>query len=317
MCPSPELPDRPRGYIIPIGGAEDKVADRVILRRFLDLCGGSRARIAVIPTASELTATGKKYEDVFQRLGARHVKELPFRNRADTERRGWLDWLAESDGIFLTGGNQLRLSTILGGTEVAQILRRRNARGVHVAGTSAGAAFVSEHMIAGGKTGSTPRAGEVVLAPGLGLTNRIIVDQHFRERDRLGRLLAAIAYNPFVHGLGLDENTAAFIDADNRIEIVGHGGITVIDVNRLEHSGMATAEPGTPVNLIGIKLHVLTHGARYDLESRAAHPPPGLDATPDEDERVEEEEDIEPVGGQLHELAERVSGHGSPHKKAR
>jgi cyanophycinase len=282
MCPSPELPDKPRGWIIPIGGAEDKVADRVILRRFLDHCGGSNARIAVIPTASELSTTGRKYEDVFGRLGVREVKELPFRTRADTEHRRFLDWLAAADGVFLTGGNQLRLSTILGGTEVAQILRRRNARGVPIAGTSAGAAFLSEHMIAGGKTGATPRAGEVVLAPGLGLTNRIIVDQHFRERDRLGRLLGAIAYNPFAHGVGLDENTAAFIDPDNRIEIVGQGGITVIDVAGLQHSGMATAEFGAPVNLIGVKLHVLTHGAKYDLEERRAFPPPVADADPDD-----------------------------------
>lgn len=274
MSPSPEFEGKPRGWIIPIGGAEDKISDRVILRRFIDLCGGSAARVAIIPTASELSSTGRKYEEVFRRLGVRSAIELPYKTRKDTERSDWMEILGEADGIFVTGGNQLRLSTILGGTEVAQTMRRRNARGVHIAGTSAGAAFVSEHMIAGGKGGSTPRAGEVVLAPGLGLTNRIIVDQHFRERDRLGRLLAAIAYNPFAIGIGLDENTAAFIDSSNRIDIVGQGGITIIDVSRLGYSGMATAEEGSPVNLIGVRLHVLSHGAKYDLESREATPPP-------------------------------------------
>lgn len=274
MCPSPDIPDTSRGYIIPIGGAEDKVADRIILRRFLELCGGDNARIAVIPTASELANTGRRYEQIFERLGVAAVQELPYKTRADADRSAWLDVLQQATGVFITGGNQLRLSTILGGTDVAQVLRRRNARGLHIAGTSAGAAFVSEHMIAGGKTGSTPRAGEVILAPGLGLTNRIIVDQHFRERDRLGRLLAAIAYNPFVIGLGLDENTAAFIGPDNRIDIVGMGGITVIDVSKLSYSGMATTSEGSPVNLIGIRLHVLSHGATFDLESRLATPPP-------------------------------------------
>ena len=113
------------------------------------------------------------------------------------------------EGVFLTGGNQLRLSTMIGGTEVAKAIRRRNAEGMHVAGTSAGAAFLCEHMIAFGKEGASPRAKIVTLAPGLGLTNRVIIDQHFRQRDRLGRLLTALAYNPFAIGIGLDENTAA------------------------------------------------------------------------------------------------------------
>ena len=274
MCPSPEVPEFSRGFIVPIGGAEDKVADRAVLTRFVTICGGSSARIAIIPTASELASTGPRYEQVFAKLGVADAKELPFRTRADTDNPGWLDFLQTCTGVFVTGGNQLRLSTILGGTPVAQLLRRRNARGLHIAGTSAGAAFVSEHMIAGGKGGSTPRAGDVVLAPGLGLTNRIVVDQHFRERDRLGRLMSAIAYNPFALGFGLDENTAAFIGPDNQVEIVGQGGITVIDVSQLAHSGMATADPGQPVGLIGVRLHVLTAGCTFDLERREATPPP-------------------------------------------
>ncbi|MBM4345323.1 MAG: cyanophycinase [Deltaproteobacteria bacterium] len=274
MCPSPELPDTPRGYIIPIGGAEDKISDRTILKRFVQLCGGRSARIAIIPTASELSTTGSKYEEVFSSLGVKRARELPYKTRSDTERTDWMEELTTATGVFLTGGAQLRLSTILGGTEVAQVMRRRNARGVHIAGTSAGAAFVSEHMIAVGKGGATPRAGQVVLAPGLGLTNRIIVDQHFRQRDRLGRILAAIAYNPFAIGCGFDENTAGFIGPDNVMEIVGEGAITILDVSQLQHSGMATAEHNQPVNLIGVRLHVLTHGARYDLEKRNAAPPP-------------------------------------------
>lgn len=273
--PSIDAPEIPRGFIIPIGGAEDKIADRVILRRLVELSGGKQARIAVIPTASELPDTGERYEAVFRELGVGHVQSLPFLKRADADREDWLEILSAATGVFLTGGNQLRLSTILGGTGVAQTLRKRNARGVHIAGTSAGAAFCSEHMIAGGKGGSTPVAGQVTLAPGLGLTNRIIVDQHFRERDRLGRLMAAIAYNPFVVGLGLDENTAAFINEDNVIEVVGVGGITVIDVSQLGWSGMATTRTGAPVGLIGVRLHVLTHGAKFSLESRDATPPDG------------------------------------------
>jgi len=226
---------------VPIGGAEDHIRDLEILRRFVDLAGGRRARIAVIPTASEREDTGRRYEDVFRSLGARGVRVFDFDDRADGERASWVEALGEAKGIFITGGNQLRLSTVLGGTSAAQALRRLNAGGVHVAGTSAGAAFLSEHMIAFGEEGATPRASMVSLVPGLGLTNRVIVDQHFRQRDRLGRLLTALAYNPFAVGVGLDEDTAAFIDADNVIEVAGSGGVTIVDPGEVEHSSIDAA----------------------------------------------------------------------------
>lgn len=272
--PSPEPKPNSRGAIVPIGGAEDKVSDRRILRRFVELCGGRRSRIAVVPTASELDTTGGAYRALFHDLGAAAVDVLDFRERADAERQDWLSALHEATGIFLTGGNQLRLSTILGGTPVAQQIRRLNAKGVPVAGTSAGAAFVSEHMIAFGREGATPYAGQVTLAPGLGLTNRVIVDQHFRQRDRLGRLMTALAYNPFAIGVGLDEDTAAFIGPDNRIEVVGNGGITIVDVSDLQYSSMAKAEEGQPVQLVGVRLHVLAHGGTYDLDRHTAVPGP-------------------------------------------
>jgi cyanophycinase len=172
----------------------------------------------------------------------------------------------------MTGGDQLRLSTILGGTPIAQIMRSGNARGVHIAGTSAGAAFIGEHMIAFGAGGATPKSGMATLAPGLGLTNRVIIDQHFRERGRLGRLLSALAYNPFAIGLGVDEDTAAFIDPHNNIKVFGSGGLTVIDPTDMSHSSMADVSPGKPVCLIGIKLHILLEGGQFDLVTRKASP---------------------------------------------
>jgi cyanophycinase len=274
MSPSPVPADLARGFIIPIGGAEDKFNGRVVLRRFVDAAGGSAAHIVVIATASEVDGTGRRYVQVFEALGCGQTQVLDIDSRKDAERPALLAQLDKATGVFFTGGNQLRLSTILGGTSVATCVRRLNAHGVHVAGTSAGAAFVSEHMIAFGAKGSTPVAGSVTLAPGLGLTNRVIVDQHFRQRDRLGRLLAALAYNPFAVGIGLDEDTAAFIGPDNVIEVAGTGGITVVDASNLEYSNMASVVPGQPVEVVGVRLHVLTHGARYDLESRRATPAP-------------------------------------------
>jgi cyanophycinase len=142
---------------------------------------------------------------------------------------------------------------------------------MHVAGTSAGAAFMPEHMIAGGKEGSTPHPDMVTMAPGLGLTNAFIIDQHFRERDRLGRLLTALAYNPFAVGIGLDEDTAAFIRPGDAFEVVGSGGITVIDPTELKYSSMDQARRGDPVSLIGVKLHILVAGGRFDIATRDAH----------------------------------------------
>ena len=261
-----------RGWIIPIGGAEEKENSREILKRFVAHCGGSDADIVVIPTASQLADTGARYEKIFGDLGAKLVTAMDFDTRRDGEEKGRIARLKSATGVFFTGGNQLRLSTILGGTSVAKALRQMNAAGVHMAGTSAGAAFISEHMIAFGEEGSSPIAGAVRLAPGLGLTNRFIIDQHFRQRDRMGRLLAALAYNPFAIGLGLDEDTAAFIGADNTLEVVGSGAITVIDASGLEFSSMDRVKEGEPVCMLGIMVHILAAGATFNLHTRKASP---------------------------------------------
>jgi cyanophycinase len=259
-----------RGFIVPIGGAEDKLGDEAILRRFVKICGGREARIAVIPTASELKSTGRRYEELFRDLRASKVWVLPFESRKAGSDPEELAMLEKANGVFITGGNQLRLSTTLGGTPAAKQLRAMSASGVHVAGTSAGAAFLSEHMIAFGDEGSTPKGGMVSLAPGLGLTNRIVVDQHFKQRDRLGRLLTAIAYNPFAIGLGLDEDTAAFLGPDETLEVVGSGAATIVDPAGVEFSSIDEVKQGEPVSLTGVKLHVLAHGGRFNLETREA-----------------------------------------------
>jgi len=271
MCPANDISGTGRGYIIPIGGAEEKLNSPDILNRFFDVCGGLDARIGIIPTASELEDTGRNYEKLFRKIGVKHARVLSFITREDCQDGVDVDYIENCDGVFMTGGNQLRLSTTLGGTKVAQLIRRRNAEGMHVAGTSAGAAFMPEHMIAGGLEGSTPSPDMVTMAPGLGLTNAFIIDQHFRQRDRLGRLLTALAYNPFAVGIGLDEDTAAFIRPGDELEVVGSGGITVIDPTHLSYSSMDRAHRGDPVCLIDIRLHILVAGGRFDIVSREAH----------------------------------------------
>ena len=268
--PSKPVNGEQRGWIIPIGGAEDKDANPSILQRFVELCGGSEADIVVIPTASRLKDTGPRYEELFRGMGVAQVEVLDFDTRRDCQEEGRLARLARASGIFFTGGNQLRLSTILGGTHVARTIRLRNAQGVTVAGTSAGAGFLSEHMIAFGSEGSSPRASSVRLAPGLGLTNRFVIDQHFRQRDRLGRLTAALAYNPFAIGIGLDEDTAAFISPDDVLEVEGSGAVTVVDAHDLQFSSMAHADEDDPVCMLGLGVHILVAGATFNLHTRRA-----------------------------------------------
>lgn len=270
MSPSRVAAAEDRGWIIPIGGAEEKTSSPRILKRFVDLCGGRDSNLVVIPTASRRLETGKRYLEVFGELGAGEVTELDFDTRRDCQEPNRLALIERASGVFFTGGNQMRLSTMIGGTPIAKAIRARNARGMPVAGTSAGASILSDHMIAFGEEGASPRANSVHLAPGLGLTNRFIIDQHFRQRDRLGRLAAALAYNPFAVGIGLDEDTAAFIGPDNTLEIEGSGAVTVIDASGLQFSSMDQVAEDEPVCLLGLMVHILTAGATFNLHTRRA-----------------------------------------------
>ena len=266
-----KVPDgQTRGWIIPIGGAENKENDRHILERFVEVSGGHDADVVVIPTASRLHETGPRYERLFTEIGAARVTVMDFDTRRDCQEPGRLERLGQATGIFFTGGNQLRLTTLLGGTPVAKLIRVANASGVTVGGTSAGASILSEHMIAFGDEGSAVVSGSVRLAPGLGLTNRFIIDQHFRQRDRLGRLLTALAYNPFAVGIGLDEDTAAFIGPDETVEVEGSGGVTIVDAADVSYTSMDEASEGQPLCVLGLKLHVLVSGATFNLHTRIA-----------------------------------------------
>jgi cyanophycinase len=270
MCPS-RVPDGSRrGWIVPIGGAENKENDPRILRRFVEASGGEQADIVVIPTASRMHETGPRYETLFRDLGAERVTVMDFDTRRDCQEANRLKRIEQASGIFFTGGNQLRLTALLGGTPVAQLIRKRNASGVTVGGTSAGASILSEHMIAFGDEGASVISGSVRLAPGLGLTNRFVIDQHFRQRDRLGRLITALAYNPFAVGIGLDEDTAVFISPDETLEVEGTGGVTVVDASEVSFSSMDSVSEGQPIAILGLKVHVLVAGAAFDLQTRVA-----------------------------------------------
>ncbi|HMN31221.1 MAG TPA: cyanophycinase, partial [Caldilineaceae bacterium] len=252
-----------------IGGAEDKVKARRILSTFLSLAGGNQARIVVIPSASmQPDLAGARYHALFHDLGAAKVDVLDIDSRTTAQDVVHTALLHEATALFLTGGNQLRLSTLLGGTRLAQTMRQRHAEGLVVAGTSAGASFLCQHMIAFGRTGEWPSQRMVQLTPGLGLTNRVIIDQHFQRRGRTGRLMVAVAYNPFLLGLGIDEDTAAVLNAANTLEVVGRGSVIVVDGSEIGYTNVDQVQGHQPVAVTNVRIHVLTDGFRYDLVSQ-------------------------------------------------
>jgi cyanophycinase len=260
-------PSAGSGFLVPIGGAEQKLREPLILGRFLYICGGRRADIVVVPTASRLADTGERYRNLFLHLGARSVEVLAVQTRRDAARPEAAAAIRAASGVFFTGGDQMRLARRITGTRLAEVIHEEFDRGTSVGGTSAGAAFLSERMIAYGKSGSTPRADMVILASGLGLTRRFVIDQHFRQRDRLGRLLTALSTERGTIGLGLDEDTAAFIH-DGTIEVLGNGSITVVDTRTARACTSPRAGRSDPICLLDLQLHVLVHGSTFDYAGR-------------------------------------------------
>jgi cyanophycinase len=260
-----------------IGGAEDKVRERLILRRFVAASGGADANLLVLATASDLPETGERYVELFYGMDAETVEVLRIRTREDALEAGpeVYDAIASATGFFMTGGSQLRISSALGGTSLAAALTRRHAEGMVVAGTSAGAAVLSRHMISMGESGGTPRRRLVQMAQGLGFTPDLIVDQHFRRRDRMGRLITALSYNPEPLGVGVDEDTAAMIDADGVLTVLGSGAVTVVDASGLRFTDSHAVHRGQPVAMLGLKVDFLTSGCRYDTSRRAGLTPEG------------------------------------------
>ncbi len=281
------------GLVMAIGGAEDKVRERIILRRFVAEAGGPDASLVVLATASEHPETGERYSDLFYSLDAGRVEVLRIRTREDALEVGReaYDVLEDASGFFMTGGSQLRISSALGGTALAAILRRRHLAGMVVAGTSAGAAVLSRHMISMGESGGTPRRRLVQMAQGLGFTPDLVVDQHFRRRDRMGRLVTALSYNPEPLGVGVDEDTAAMIDADGVLRVLGSGGVTVVDASGLRFTDSHAVHRGQPVAMLGLRVDFLTSGCRYDTRRRAALAPEGSAASHTEAETLA----LEPV----------------------
>lgn len=255
--------------ILVIGGAEDKVHGRQILHTFLARSGSSDAVLAVIPSASrEPTIIGDRYRQIFDEMGARYVKVLDIRDRDQGNDSYFLEYINECTGIFMTGGDQLRLCGLLADTPLMERVRARVHEGeVTLAGTSAGAAVMGERMIAGGSSGESPNRSLVDLATGLGIIPEIIVDQHFHNRNRMARLLSAVSMHPQHLGVGIDEDTCALFERDGLLQVLGRGTVTLIDAQEMTHTNQSEVGARDPLSLHNLRLNILCHGDRYHLHS--------------------------------------------------
>lgn len=262
------MSDKVRGALVIIGGAEDRKRKCLILKRFVELAGGENSKLVVVTAAAAEPQAGDVYYDLFQRLGVRDVVVLNVNTRQDARFPGAKDVLEQATGIFFTGGDQLRLTSILGGTLVDDALHTAYRKGTIIAGTSAGASAMSETMIVEGEETEAPRKNTVQMAPGMGLLHEVVVDQHFAQRGRLGRLLAAVAQYPYVLGVGIDEDTAIIVSPEGTFEVVGSHTVTVIDGRQIWDTNVSAASPHDPLALTNVILHILPAGYRFDMKKR-------------------------------------------------
>jgi cyanophycinase len=260
--------------IVVIGGAEDKVNGCDILTTFFESAGGKSAKIGIVPCASqEPSVVGDRYYQIFQRMGAQQVQVLDIRQPNECDEERWLNVLAGCTGVFITGGDQLRLCELIGGSKFIKSIESRIHQGDLVwAGTSAGAAVVGANMIAGGSSGESPNRSLVDLSEGLGIIPELLVDQHFHNRNRMARLMSAIAAHPDKLGIGIDEDTCAAFENERVFEVIGKGTVIVIDPGKLEYTNYATTDPTAPISLHNLTVHLLSHGDRYDYRQRIVLP---------------------------------------------
>lgn len=254
------------GPLLIIGGHEDKTGDRLILDRLARLLDGGRLVVATV-ASHEPDGYFDAYKEAMGALGVTDLVELYVDERADSGDPEVLARLDGAAGVFFTGGDQLRISSQIGDTALERRIRALHQEGGVIAGTSAGASVMSETMLVKGPSSASYRIGEVHMAPGLGLIQDVIIDQHFAERGRYGRLLGAVAHNPRLLGVGIDEDTALLVQ-DGTGEVIGAGAIYVVDGETATHSNIAEARSENPLSMFDVRMHVLAHGDSFQFKDR-------------------------------------------------
>jgi cyanophycinase len=263
--------EKVEGNLLIIGGAEDKEGECLILKEFVKLAGGRDGKIVIMPTATEEPKkVGEQYTGIFKKLGISQVELLQIDSREDAFNENYERSIDEATGIFFTGGDQLRITSILGGTPINHALQRAYKSGVVIAGTSAGAAAMSATMIIGGNGEATPQMGILNMAPGMALINGVVIDQHFAQRGRLGRLLAAVAQNPYIIGIGIDEDTAVLIDSSAKLRVIGSQTVTIVDGQCSTFTNVSELMPHQPLAITDVLVHILPQGYGFSLKERKA-----------------------------------------------
>ena len=260
------------GHLLVIGGAEDKYNERRILKKFLELAGGDGAEVLIVPVASDFPEfAADVYTQAFRNLGVANPRVLRATSRQDIVQADVEKLVDGVTGVFMTGGDQMRLVSLLGGTKLAEALRKKvRETNVIMAGTSAGAAAMSTSMIVRGEPSSHPHKNAVKLSPGLGFLKNIIIDQHFSERGRISRLITAVSYNPYNLGIGIDENTAIILDGHGVLEVFGQGSTTIVDGSQITFNEIAEVADNESFSICGVQFHVLRDGLVYNYIDR--HP---------------------------------------------
>ena len=258
---------RKPGPLIVIGGHEDKEGDRVILRAVAERMSGGKLVLATI-ASRQPEGYFESYQKAFADLGITDLVELYIDDRGETHDPVKLAVFDGAAGVFFSGGDQLRIASQIGDTPVERRVRQVHEAGGVVAGTSAGASVMSETMLVGGSSSESHRIGDLNMAPGLGLIRDAIIDQHFAERGRIGRLLGAVAHNPRILGVGIDEDTATLWE-QGRFTVLGSGAVYVVDAEDVTRSNIAEGASASALSLHDVRLHVLASGDSFDLERRA------------------------------------------------
>lgn len=256
--------------LVIVGGAEDRLQDRIILRKFTDYCGGGQARIRVITAASgDPEGVWKSYQNAFRSIGVEDVQRLAIDDRDSAHAAPLQAEILQADGIFMSGGDQSKLMDTLWDTPAYQSLHQSfHLNRCCIGGTSAGAAVMSRHMIAQGPSILRPSKEAVDTDIGLGLLSQAVVDQHFSERRRLARLLSTLAMRPDLLGVGIDEDTALVIERGEAMEVIGKGTVTLVDPSQMQ-SNVSELDALEQIEMLGVQLHVLPAGHRYSLKTLA------------------------------------------------
>ena len=259
------------GSLLLIGGHEDKDDDKTILRFFAKKVGKAGKVVVATVASEEPRRLFDEYEACLRGLGMRHVHHLSVESREEAALESKTRILSDADSVFFTGGDQIRISSQIGDTPLFRRVHQIFESGGLIAGTSAGAAVMTETLMVSGPAEQSYRMESLLrLAPGFGLLPGVIVDQHFAERGRMGRLLGAIAQNPRILGIGLDEDSAIFVRRA-RFQVIGSASVHVIDGGKVTFSNIAESEPETSLSIYGVKLHVLNQSDTFDLKTRKPH----------------------------------------------